>query len=174
MRAALATTAVAIATLVLALPAAALAGGPTRTQITQAVAKAEKSQSLWATINVCSVKRRGGEIGVRGQMPTLGFSSTLRMDVQLGSWSTTRKRFEPIDSSSAKSVLSLGSMSSGLQQTGAVFIYKFHPGLLDATITFSWTRGGKLLAQTTRRTTASHRNVDYSRPAHYSAAHCDL
>lgn len=174
MRAALSVTAAAIATVVLALPAPALAGGPTRTQIARAIAKAEKSRSLWATINVCSVKRRGGEIGIRGQMPTLGFSSTLRMDIQLGSWSSTRKRFVAIDSSSAESSLSLGASSTGLQQKGTVFVYDSHPGLLDATITFSWTRGGKLLAQTTRRTTAGHRGVDYSKPAHYSAARCNL
>jgi hypothetical protein len=168
--------AVAVVVLVAALPAPALAGGPSAKQIRAAVAHAERSSSLWATINICSSrgKGRGGELGVRGQMPALGFSSTMRMTIQLGSWSEKHKRFVPIDGPTATKSLSLASSSSGMEQGGMAFGFTGSAGLLNATIDFSWSRGGRLLAQTSSPTTAGHRDADYSRPAHFSASQCRL
>lgn len=176
MRAALIATALAIATLVLTLSSPALASGPDARQIQQALTRAERSSSLWATINVCSAsgKGKGGVLGVRGQMPALGFASKLGMTVQIGSWSVRHRRFVPIGASSATSSLSLGSASSGLQQDGVEFVFRTTAGLLDARIDFTWTRAGRVLAETSRRTTAGHTDADYGRPAHYSAADCRL
>ncbi len=176
MRAALTATAATIATLFVTLPAPALANGPGAKQIHRAVSRAERSSSLWATVNVCSSKGRGrgGEVGVRGQMPTLGFQSTLRMTVQLGFWSRKHGRFMPIDGAHATSNLSVGSSSSGLQQDGVVFGFDKGTGLLNATIDFTWTRGGRVIGEANRVTTAGHPEADYARPAHYSAGHCRL
>lgn len=169
-------TAATIATLFVTLPSPALAKGPSAKQIHRAVSRAEQSSSLWATVNVCSSKGRGrgGEVGVRGQMPTLGFDATLRMTVQLGFWSQKHERFIPIDGSTATSNLSLGSASSGLQQDGVMYGFDTSAGLLNASIDFTWTRGGRVIGETSTVTTGGHPGADYAQPAHYSASHCRL
>jgi hypothetical protein len=173
VRAALLATAAAF---VVVLPSPALAKGPSAKQIQRAAARAERSSSLWATINICSSHGtgKGGELGVRGQMPSLGFPATLRMTVQLGYWSQKHERFMPIPGSSGTSNLSVGSSSTGLEQDGVVFGFDDSAGLLDASVYFSWTRNGKVIAETDRITTAGHRDADYGQPAHFSASSCRL
>lgn len=176
VRAAFIATAATIATLFVTLPAPALATGPSATQIHRAVSRAEGSASLWATVNVCSSrgKGRGGELGVRGQMPALGFDATLRMTVQLRFWSRKHERFIPIDGANATSSLSLGSPSTGLQQAGVMYGFDKSTGLLNASIDFTWTRGGRVIGEANRITTGGHPDADYARPAHFSANHCRL
>ena len=172
MRAALVTTVLAAAVLVAAGPASAAGVGPG--QISRAVRKAEQSRSLWATVNICSSRRYHNDIGVRGQMPSLGFSSTLFMVVQVNYWSSKQHQFLPIQSNLATTRLSLGSAENGLEQDGAVFPFRAHTGLLNATFTFMWARGGKVIGQTVRSTTAGHTDADHGSPPHYSAAQCRI
>src|SRR5947209_20193020 len=87
MRAALVTTVLAAGVLVAAVPASAGTVGPAR--ISRAVRNAERSPSLWATINICGSRRHPNDVGVRGQMPTLGFSASLFMVVQVNYWSAS-------------------------------------------------------------------------------------
>jgi hypothetical protein len=172
MRAALVTTVLAAALAAAAVPASA--GTVGAGQIARAVRAAEKSRSLWATVNICNSRRYPHDLGVRGQMPTLGFSASLSMVIQVDYWSTTTKRFVPIHNKLATSRLSLGNAARGLEQDGAVFPFAAHTGLLNATITFTWSRGGKVIGQTVRRTTAGHHDADHSSPPHYSAAQCRI
>jgi hypothetical protein len=172
MRAALLTTVLAAAVLVAGVPAAAGTVGPAR--IARAVRSAESSPSLWATVNICSSRKYPHDLGVRGQMPTLGFSASLYMVIQVDYWSAHSRSFLPIQSNLATTRLSLGSASNGLEQDGAVFPFRPHTGLLNATITFIWTRGGKVIGQTVRRTTAGHSDADHGSPPHYSAAQCRI
>jgi hypothetical protein len=176
VRVALATTVLVLAVAATPAPTSAksVSRGPSRAQIHQAVRAAERSSSLWATINICNSRRYPNTLGVRGQMPTLGFSASLSMLIQVDYYSPQIKRFVAIKSSNAISKLSLGSASSGLQQDGAVFPFAAHTGLLNATIVFTWKRGGKVLGQTKRRTSAGHRDADYGSPPHFSAAHCQI
>ena len=176
VRAAFTATAATIVTLWVTATAPALAQGPSTKQIRQAASRAERSGSLWATINICSSRGagKGGELGVRGQMPALGFSSTLRMTVQLGYWSRKHERFMAIPGTSGVADLSLGSSATGLQQDGVVFGFNDSAGLLDASVDFTWTRGGHVIAEASRITTAGHHDADYSRPVHYSAGTCRL
>ena len=171
MRAALVTTVLAAAVLVSAGTASAGVGPG---QIARAVRKAEQSGSLWATVNICSSPRYRNDIGVRGQMPSLGFSSSLFMVVQVNYWSRKQQRFLPIQSNLATTRLSLGSSQNGLEQDGAVFPFRAHTGLLNATFTFIWTHGGTVIGQTVRRTTAGHADADHGSPPHYSAAQCRI
>ena len=143
-------------------------------QIARAVRQAEQSRSLWATVNICDTRKYHNDIGVRGQMPTLGFSSSLYMVVQVNYWSASQHQFLPIQSRLATTRLSLGSISSGQEQDGAVFPFSAHTGLLNATFTFIWTRSGKVIGQTVRRTTAGHTDADHGSPPHYSAAQCRI
>jgi hypothetical protein len=171
MRAALVTTVLAAAVLVAAGPASAGVGPG---QITRAVRKAEQSHSLWATVNICDTRKYRNDIGVRGQMPTLGFSSALSMVVQVNFWSEGRHQYLPIQSNLATTRLSLGRSANGLQQDGAVFPFSAHTGLLNATVTFIWTRGGNVIGQTVRRTTAGHTDADHGNPPRFSAAQCRI
>jgi hypothetical protein len=152
--------------------------GPTAAEIRKAVATAERSKMLWATVNVCQTKGKqaaqGGSIGVRGQMPTLGFASTLSMTIQLNRYSPKTKSFVALPYATAKTTVSPGTFATDLHQDGAVFPFSGPAGLLNATVTFSWTRAGKLLGSTTQQTTAGHRDASGGRPAHYSTAHCQL
>lgn len=162
-------------------PAAAAATAATQTnkapsarRIRNAVSHAKHSQDLWATVNVCTVKRKGGVMGVRGQMPSLGFSATLSMTVHLQQWSAARKAFVRVPGATATHTTHLGVVSSGLHQGGAVFPFTADPGRLNATVTFTWTRAGKVIGRTTRTTTGGHPSANYGRPAHHSAASCTI
>jgi hypothetical protein len=163
---------------VLACALAALAVAPSADatvgprQVAKAVSAAEHSTSLWATINICSSRSEPDDLGVRGQMPTLGFPSILTMVVQVNYWSSSRKRFVPIKNAAASTTLKLGRLTKGLQQDGAVFPFSPHTGLLNASITFTWTRNGAVVGKVQRRTTAGHPTADFGSPPRYSAAQC--
>ena len=107
-------------------------------------------------------------------MPTLGFASTLSMTIQLNRYSAKSKSFAALPYATAKTTVSPGTFATDLHQDGAVFPFTGPAGLLNATVTFSWTRAGKLLGSTTQQTTAGHRDASGGRPAHYSTAHCQL
>ncbi len=149
---------------------------PTAAQIRKAVAGAERSGYLWATVNVCvrTGKGKGGVMGVRGEMPALGFSSTLSISVSLNEYSTTLQRFTPLTGATATRPVTLGTFSTRIHQGGAEFPFSADPGLLDASVTFTWTRGATQIAQVTRTTTAGHPQAAFGRPEHYSAAQCKL
>ncbi len=164
--------AIAIATSA-AVADAASGGNPTPSQIRRAVAQAEHSQSLWATVNICNSRRYPDTLGIRGQMPSLGFPAWLTMSIQLNYYSRTKKRFLPIPVGGQR-LVRLGRSSVKLQQGGALFTFDPHTGLLDATVEFSWHREGKLLGQTSEPTTAGHPSADFGSPAHYSAKQCDI
>jgi hypothetical protein len=153
-------------------PATAVTKNPTPAQIKRAVRTAEHSRSLWATVNICDSKRFPNTLGVRGQMPALGFSTSLSIKLQVDFFNPAKKRFEPIPKASMR--IPLGSVATGLQQGGATFTFKRHTGLLNARITFAWTRAGKVLASTTRRTTGGHPSADFGNPAHFSAPQCRI
>lgn len=148
---------------------------PSPARIRAAVKKAEASSSLWATINMCDVPDHGSrDLGIRGQMPTLGFAAWLSMDIKLYYFSTSQNQYVPVPTRGTK-LVRLGRLSAGLQQSGALF--QFAPQqqpTFRATVTFVWRRSGRLLGETTKTTTAGHPNADFARPPHYSAATCKI
>ena len=148
---------------------------PTTAQIRRAVTNAERSSYLWATINICrSHLRRGGLVGVRGEMGALGFHATLTMTVQLRQYDRTRKTFLAVKAPTATHTVTLGVLDSGVHQDGAEFHYAADTGLLDATVTFTWTRDGHRLGTVTRTTTSGHHNAAFAEPTGHSAASCRL
>jgi hypothetical protein len=172
---------VALATTILALgvavaPPAVLAhsepANPSPAKIRGAIRAAERSKDLWATVNICNTRRYPNSVGVRGQMPTLGFPAWLSMDVQLSYYNKQKKRFMP--DPHVERLVRLGRWSSGLQQDGAIFSFGPHAGRFDATIEFFWRRAGKLLGETTRSTTGGHRSADFGSPAHHTASECRI
>ncbi len=155
-----------------AVPAGAAAGpsksNPTPAQIAKAIKQAKASKSLWATVNICNSKRYPDAVGIRGQMPSLGFPAWLSMNIQLNYWSG--KKFVQ----DTTKLVRLGRSSNGLQQSGAKFNFGPTSELFDANVQFIWRRSGKLLGQVTLATTAGHPNADFGSPAHYSAASCKI
>lgn len=150
------------------------AGQPSPARIRTALKKAERSSDLWATINICNVADKGSrDLGIRGQMPTLGFAAWLSMKIELYYFSTSQNRFVPVPTRGTK-LVRLGRLSTGLQQSGALFQFAPHQPVFRASVTFVWRRSGRLLGETTRTTTAGHPSADFGRPPHYSAATCKI
>ena len=83
-------------------------------------------------------------------MPSLGFASTLAMTIQLQRYDPTRPR--PTRRSRAPTATRDGDrrarLPTGVQQGGAVFPFAADPGKVDATVTFTWTRGSQTLGST--------------------------
>jgi hypothetical protein len=155
---------------VVATPALGSAAGPTPNQIKSAVHSAERSKRLWATINVCDTRKHPNTIGIRGEVPALGFSATISISLGVDFYSRTDKRFEP--DPNAKQMIKLGPVSHGIHQRGVTFRFAPDTGRLRGTATFSWSRRGKLLGSTKRVTTSSHHDADFGDPSGFSAATC--
>jgi hypothetical protein len=174
VRAVLATVMLAATSVFAGLPstATAVTKPPTAAQIRRAVRSAERSRALWATVNVCDTKQFPHTLGVRGQMPALGFGSSLSIKIRIVFFDKTQKRFLPVPNATMK--VPLGRVASGLQQGGATFTFQPHTGLLSANVEFTWTRAGKVLAQTTRHTTGGHKSADFGSPRHFSAPQCTI
>ena len=146
-------------------------GGPTPRQITQAVRRAQHSRQVWATVNICNTRHHPHTIGIRGQLPALGFPAKLYMHIQVNYWIKAKRKFMP--DSNAKHSLSLGTQSSGRHQAG--FTWQFAPpAYLSGTVTFEWRLGRKVIGRTTRRTVRGIKNVDDGDPTGYSAATCRI
>jgi hypothetical protein len=146
---------------------------PTATQIKKAIATATKSSSLWVTINAC--RQQGsdrGTIGVRGQMPGLGFPAQLKLTLTVSYFSSSDNRYEVVRGSSR--TLALGSLTKGTVQDGIQYTLTA-PVNVVADATFDWYYAGKLIGSTTKATTGGHsKQVKHSVPAGYSVAACSL
>jgi hypothetical protein len=145
---------------------------PSPAQMRAAIGQAKQSRNLWATVNVCAPRRKPHTVGVRAQMPALGFPTWLSMQIQVEYWNKTRRRFVSVAGSGATRLVHLGNVSAGLEQGGYDFVLPLHAGLLRGTVTFRWRRNGTLLLTQSRHTVAGHPRADQGVPAHYSAATC--
>jgi hypothetical protein len=152
--------------------AAAVAGTssrPTPAQIHAALQGAERSPDLWATVNVCNTKHHRHWIGIRGQMPGLGFRTALSLEIRFEYWRFDQKRWAVVPR--IEQSVRLGSVTSGLRQGG--FSQPFNPFvLLRGAVTFKWTLAGKVLGHTARTTGRGYKHVDFGDPPGYSRATC--
>jgi hypothetical protein len=167
--AALAAAATVASTGVPAAPART-SKAPTPARVRAAVRAAERSRSLWATVNICDTERHPDTIGVRGQMPGLGFRANLSMDIQIDYWSFAEHKFVPDPGVTTN--VSLGSASDGVVQGGANFRFT-PPVVLSGTVTFEWKLAGRVIGRATRLT-GHDRHVDGSDPPGYSAPDCTM
>jgi hypothetical protein len=145
--------------------------GPTAAQISAAVAHAKKSHDMWATVNVCNSPKYPNMLGIRGQIPSLGFVTSMYMRVQVDYWNFADSRFEP--DPMATDVVSLGSGSIGLHQGGVMFQFT-PPVVLSGTVTFEWKLGGKVIGKAVRYTGHGYKGVDFGDPPGYSTATCSF
>jgi hypothetical protein len=145
---------------------------PTPAQMRSAVARAKRSKNLWATVNICDTKHHPNEIGIRGQMPALGFPAALRLIVRLDYYSFQTASFRPIPHVRMRD--SLGTASTGFHQGGAIFKFKPPIAPLSGMITFQWRVGKRLLGQATRPTSHGDKGVDHGDPPGTSNAVCRI
>ena len=147
----------------------------TAQQIRAAVAKAERSPDLWATVNVCTSSSAGDLLGIRGQMPGLSFQTRMSMSISVSYWNYTDNMFE---SSNVTSSASLGKGTRGIHQGGVNFPFAPPPSgtqyLVRATVTFEWRIGRKVIGQVTRNTGHGYANVGFSNPPGYTSGTCTL
>jgi hypothetical protein len=144
---------------------------PSAAKIRADVARAEHSSQLWATINICNTKAHPDTVGIRGQIPALGFAAAMTMQVRLQYYTTATGTFKPLAHS--ETPLSAGTAASGLRQEGVSFKVS-PPAILNATVMFSWKIGNRLLGSTTRTTRANIKRVQQGDPAGFSAASCRI
>jgi hypothetical protein len=167
-------------TVLLSVPAAAGAASkgrphahaPSVPQIRSAVRKAERSSDLWATVNTCNSVHHPNTIGIRGQMPALGFKAGLQMTFGVDYFSQANDAFLPLDHVSQK--LTLGEFTRGVHQEGVSFTFSPHAGLLRGRVRFEWRFAGKPVGHVTRLTRLGHRNADYGDPKGFSSWKCDI
>lgn len=165
----LALAAPALSSLVPAGASARTPKAPSPTQLRTAVARAAGSRELWATVNICNAPGYANSLGIRAQMPALGFATRLSIRVQVDYWNFTQGRFMPDPGVSAP--ISLGRQSSGLHQGGVIFRFS-PPVVLSGTVTFKWKLGNRVIGRAVRQTGHGYRGVDYGVPAGYSTATC--
>jgi hypothetical protein len=158
-----------------AAPAAAAASSaatlPSRSQIHAAIVRAERSHGLWATVNICNTRKHRHTIGIRAQMPALGFPATLQMLVSLNYYSDTSGHFKPLPHT--QTPVSLGTATSGYHQGGVTFTVTPR-ATLSGTIKFVWRSGRRVLGTTTRDTRAGHKGARQADPPGFSAATCRI
>jgi hypothetical protein len=152
------------------LAAIAVASAPTPAQIQKAVRAAERSSDLWATVNVCNTQSHPRELGLRGEMPGLGFSADMYMTFEV--YFRARSRFRPIRTT--RQQIYLGRhMGSSLHQAGVTLTFA-QPAVLEGKIKFSWKRGGTTIGEIVLTTTGHHKHVDFGDPPGHSAARCTI
>jgi hypothetical protein len=156
--------------------------GPTAAQkaaqkLKAAVAATEHSSDLWATVNVCTFDATSDqyEVGIRGQMPSLGLPATLSMDISVAYWNGSA--FAPVPGS-ASQLVSLGKGTHGIHQSGVNFTFTPPAAgstyVVRGTIIFEWKVGSKVVGKVTRNTGHGYANVGFSNPPGYSAGTCTL
>ena len=137
-----------------------------------AVARAKRSKNLWATVNICDTKQHPNMIGVRGQMPALGFPASLEMIIKLDYYSLQSASFRPVPHLRMRDALGLAT--TGYYQGGGIFKFKPPVAPLSGTITFQWRVGKRLLGQATRLTTHGDSGVANGDPPGTSHAVCRI
>ncbi len=157
------------------VPAVTLALGssatPTPAQIHQRVNRAESSRDLWATVNICSTGNGLGSLGVRGQIPALGFNASLAMGIAVQYWNSPKRQWASVPA--AARLLQLGSYVTGLHQAGYTFKFA-SPALLRAVVAFQWRLGSTVIGRATRLTDGGINHVDFGDPPGYSRATCTI
>jgi hypothetical protein len=159
---------------------AAAATTPTPAQIRAAVARGEKSADLWATVNACnlaSTHPKGEKlIGVRVQMPGLGFASHLYMAIDIEYWNQAKKRF--LKTNSHYGLKSFGIAIRAPRQSGVSFAFTPPPAgshyVLRGVATLEWRIGTRVLGRVVRNTGHGYHHVDFSQPPGFNAATCTI
>jgi hypothetical protein len=172
--AALASTAVLLAP----LPGASVASAARSTRTAPPIDPQAlfKSRLLWATIDICNATDQPDTLGVRGSMPGDGEAhDTMSMRFRLQYLDATKKTWVDLASSISPHYASVGTGASA-RQGGRSFQLSPVAGqpavTMRGVVTFQWRRGGTVVAQTSRPTSAGRKSLAGSDPEGFSAASC--
>lgn len=149
----------------------AASGTPSAVQQRAAIKRASRSKGLWATINICNTRKHRDTVGIRGQIPALGFPTTLSLVIGLDYYVPQSGSFKAIPK--VKMTIPLGTATNGYLQGGATFKFK-PPEILSGTVEFEWHSGKRLIGSVAEKTTGGHKGVDQADPPKYSAATCRI
>lgn len=143
---------------------------PTRAQLARAVRHAEHSPTLWATVNICNSARYPNVMGVRGEMPALGFPVRLRMVFEVDYWQYPNHGFHRLPG--VGTPVDLGEFSRGVYQARVRFQFRPHTGLLRGRILYQWLVGRRIIGRLDRVTRIDHTGADYGDPRGFSDWKC--
>jgi hypothetical protein len=136
------------------------------------------SRELWATIDICNPTKEPDTVGIRGSMPGDGHDrDAMYMRFQLEYLDLKSKAWSVPAHGADSGFIGVGQAKTGRQggssfQLGAP---KIQPGYtMRGVVTFQWRRGGRVVHQAIRTTSAGHPNVARADPPGYSAAQCTI
>jgi hypothetical protein len=142
-----------------------------------AAASAQRASDLWATVNVCDTAAAPNTVGVRGSMPGLKRSATLRMRFRVqylapdGRWRLVRKNG---DSHWRR----VGVRRGGRVESGWSFLFaQPKPGgsiVLRGVVYFQWRRSGRVIERAKRITEDGHVSTAGADPPGFSAGTCRI
>ncbi len=151
---------------------AAAAHSRTPAQIRAAVNRARHARTLWATVNICDTPHFPHVIGIRAQMPSLGFGEQLQMAFAVDYFSSANHRFRRVPGTVR--TVGLGRAHGGTHQAGWRYNFSAGAGRLRGTVSFTWKLGGRVVGRAQRTTTAGHPRADFADPPHHSAGECTI
>lgn len=169
--------ALALATLLLAAWPA-LGRGPSHppvppaAQIRAAIGQAEHSRKLWATVNICNTPNHPDAVGIRGQMPGLGFATHLRMVFGIEVWDYARGGFKVLPG--VLRSIDVGTQREGTWQSGVLLRFRSHTGLVRGRVTFEWLLGPRTIGRLQAVTRDGHLDARFGDPQGFSSWHCEL
>jgi len=148
---------------------------PSATQIRAAIDKAKVSPNMWATVNICDTAQHPDQLGIRGQVPGLGFKTHVFMTIDVQYYVAAAGRFED---SGASQLVDLGTLTKGVQQAGYTFPFKApaqgQSYNLRGAITVRWKIGSKTVGSAVVHTKHGYPNVRFGDPPGYSAGTCSI
>jgi hypothetical protein len=134
-----------------------------------------QSRQLWATIDVCNPPDQPRYVGIRGSMPGDGRAhDTMYMRFRLQYVNATSKQWTDVPNGTAPAFVAVGSGKT-VRQAGRSFQIKPRAALtLRGVVSFQWRQGTRVVASTSRVTTAGRESLTGSDPAGFSAATCRI
>src|SRR3954469_23873528 len=140
-------------------------------------ASARKTTGLWATVNVCDTVARPNTIGIRGSMPGLERTATLRMRFRVqylapdGRWLNIRRKAD-------SGWQAVGRRHGGRVESGWSFTFAPPKAggeiVLRGVVSFQWRRSGKLVRRARRITEGGHVSPVGADPPGFSAGTCRI
>jgi hypothetical protein len=138
---------------------------------------AARETRLWATVNVCDPVARPNTLGIRGSMPGLKRSATLRMRFRVqylapdGRWLTIRRnadsRWQTVGRRHGGRVESGWSFTFAPPKAGGEIV-------LRGVVYFRWRRSGKIVRRARRITEGGHVSPVGADPPGFSAGTCRI
>jgi len=138
----------------------------------------DRSDDLWATVNVCDTADNPNEIGIRGSMPGLGRPAVLWLRFQVQYLSKIDGKWHNIESGADSGFKRIGIASSRVIESGRNFTF-LPPAAggahtMRGAVTFDWRVKGRSVEKLRRLTEAKHPDTADSDPPGYSAATCQI